>query len=87
MNPKARIKALDDLERSKGWQLVKATMEREIVQAAMALATNPTMTEKEIDFRRGAIWAAQQLIDLPARIRLLAATDVAMSQDDNADDG
>ena len=53
------LKALRD---SRGFQIVKETIEREILAAAMQFADNPLMPEKEIDFRRGAIYACRNLL-------------------------
>lgn len=62
-------------------------MRGEIVTAAMQIATSANMTGQEIDFRRGAIWAAHQLVDLPARLRTRFETEVALSlgKDDRPD--
>lgn len=67
---------------SKGWSLVRQVMQDEIVSAAMNIATQASMTQQQVDFQRGAIWAAKQLLDLPVRIQRLAETEIAMSQDD-----
>ncbi len=69
MSAKTDLKALDTLLASRGWALVNDVMREEIVQAAMLIAENPTMSEKEVDYRRGAIWAAKQLLELPTRLR------------------
>lgn len=47
---------------SRGFEILKQTLEREIVAAAMQFADNPLMPEKEIDFRRGAIYACRNLL-------------------------
>lgn len=82
MKPRQAIKAITDLEASKGWTILRSTMEREVVQAAMAIAQTPNMPLDEINFRRGAIWAAQQLLDLPQRLRLRTEADLALTRDD-----
>ena len=83
MNPKTKIRALDALIKSKGWQVVAEVMAEEQVAAAMAIADNPQMTLDEINFRRGAIWAATQLQDLPSRLIQRLQADVALSKDDS----
>jgi hypothetical protein len=82
VKPHLQLKALDDLEASKGWTILRSTMEREVVQAAMAIAQSPQMPLDEINFRRGAIWAAQQLLDLPTRLRLRLQAEERLTRDD-----
>jgi hypothetical protein len=81
-----QIAALEALKKSKGWQLVEQTMRDEVVAAALAIASNATMTEKEVDFRRGAIWAAQQFLNLPDRLKARLETDRALSREDDSSD-
>lgn len=82
MKPHLQLKALAELEASKGWTILRSTMEREVVQAAMAIAQTPQMPLDEINFRRGAIWAAQQLLELPQRLKLRAEAEVSLTRDD-----
>jgi hypothetical protein len=82
VKPHLQLKSLDDLEASKGWTILRSTMEREVVQAAMAIAQSPTMSLDEINFRRGAIWAAQQLLELPSRLRLRLEAEERLTRDD-----
>ena len=59
------------LSLSRGWAIVREKMEAEIVQAAMQIGKSGGMTTDEIHFRRGSIWAGQQLLELPARLTAL----------------
>ena len=43
-------------------------MEAEVVEAALLIGKSGAMTTDEIHFRRGSIWAAQQLLQLPERM-------------------
>tara|TARA_B100000902_G_C26481130_1_gene514823 strand:+ start:166 stop:444 length:279 start_codon:yes stop_codon:yes gene_type:complete len=79
MKPEAAIKALDSLRTGKGWAYLKAIMEKEVLHAAYQLADNPSMTEKEVDFRRGAMWASRQLIDLPDKAYARLEAEVALN--------
>lgn len=71
MTTKSDIKALDNLAGSRGWALIRERMEAEAVQAALMLGDQRDMTEQQIHFQRGAIWAARQLIDVPAKLKAL----------------
>lgn len=79
MSPKASIQALEALVNSKGWQVIRTTMEAEIVEAAMAIANQAAMSQQEVDFRRGSIWAARQLLQLPERLKVQFETELALS--------
>lgn len=83
MTPKAKLNALDALTKSKGWVLLRETMERELLAAAMAIAKNPEMTEKEVDFRRGSIWAAERLLHLPETLRRSVETELLLESGDD----
>jgi len=75
---RAKLKHIDALTKSKGWQHIREVMQQELVSAAMAIANDPNMTEKEVDFRRGSIWAGHQLLDLPNRLRMRLEAEAAL---------
>ena len=79
MNQQAALKAIESLERSKGWVYVKEVMAQEIMSAAHQIAEHRKMEIEEINFRRGAIWAAQRLLDLPDRLKLRRENEVALN--------
>jgi|TARA_B100001964_G_scaffold134706_2_gene148752 hypothetical protein len=79
MKPEQAIKAIDSLRNGKGWAYLKSVMQDEIIRAAYQLADNPNMTEKEVDFRRGAMWASRQLIDLPDKLFARLEGEVALN--------
>jgi hypothetical protein len=62
---KANQRELKKLFASRGWAILSETMHTEILQAALAIANSANMSLDEINFRRGAIWAANQLLNLP----------------------
>jgi hypothetical protein len=64
------FKGVETLENSRGWTYVREVMEQEIVSAAMGMANNANMSVEEMHFRRGSIWAAKQLLELPERLKL-----------------
>lgn len=83
MTPRERLKGVLDLQKSPGWKALSDVMADEVVAAAMAIADNPKMSLDEINFRRGAIWAAKQLIDLPTKIQLKLENELALSSRDD----
>ena len=68
MTPEAQIKHLKSLASSKGWAEINKVMESEILQLALLMARKPDMTQQQMDFQRGAIWAAEQLLNLPSKL-------------------
>jgi len=68
MNPKTQVKDLIQLTESRGWEQVNEVMKDEILQLALLMARSKEMSQQEMDFNRGAIWAAEQLLNLPSRL-------------------
>jgi len=83
---KAAIKAIDALKSSRGWAIISETMREELIAAAMEIANKQTMGLDEINFRRGAIWAAGQLAYLPERLIQAEQTNIALAPHSNKDD-
>tara|TARA_E500000178_G_scaffold355696_1_gene429292 strand:+ start:424 stop:690 length:267 start_codon:yes stop_codon:yes gene_type:complete len=83
MNSKAKLKAIDDLMKSKGWQVLNQIMKDEIVSSAMSIADNASMDLQEINFRRGSIWAAKQMLEMPVRLRQKLEAEIALDTDDS----
>jgi len=82
LKPKAALQALNGLEKTEGWQLLQSIMEEEIVSSAMAIADKVEMSVDEINFRRGTIWAAKQMLNLPQRVRIKMENEVALDGND-----
>jgi hypothetical protein len=83
VTPREHLKAVLDLQKSPGWKVVADVMNEEVVAAAMAIADSPNMSLDEINFRRGTIWAAKQLVDLPIKIQLKLENELALSHKDD----
>jgi len=73
-----QLNSIDQLTKSKGWAVVEEVMKEEIVSSAMSIADNPNMTLDEINFRRGSIWAARRLLELPERLSAKLESDIAL---------
>ncbi len=82
MTPKASLNAIEALEKSKGWIVLRKVMEEEIVASAMSIAENPNMSLDEINFRRGSIFAAKALVDMPTRLKSKLGAEIALGKDD-----
>ena len=68
MKPKQAIDKLTSLKKTDGWKIIDEVMKQEIMTASFQLSENRDMTLEEIHFKRGAMWAARQLKELPDRL-------------------
>lgn len=62
------IGVLDAYKSDEAWQFLRSILEREIVAAARAMSAPKPMSSDDMNYRRGAMWAAEQLVSLPERI-------------------
>lgn len=69
---------LEELMASSGWKLLETKMRDEIVAAAFAMAENKQLTVDEMNFRRGAMWAARRVTELPTNMKTLIDNDLLM---------
>ena len=53
-------------------------MEKSILQAAFQLCDGPAMTEEEMHFRRGSMWAARKFIELPDVVSQILNNNILM---------
>lgn len=74
------LKALEDLRASRGWAIMRARMEAEILQAARNLGNQIVVPPQAVDFQRGAIWAAGQLIEMPNRVIQEIQTELTLAK-------
>lgn len=70
MKLKNQIKTLIALSESSGWSTLNEVMKEEVLQLALSMARSKEMSQQEMDFNRGAIWAAEQMLNLPSRLIL-----------------
>lgn len=78
MNSKEKLRKLRELEKSSGWEVLVKIMEDEIVSSAMAIAESASMPLDEINFRRGSIYAAKRLLELPSRLAIKLENEIVM---------
>jgi|TARA_R110002153_G_scaffold17833_9_gene62082 hypothetical protein len=78
MTSKEKLRKLKELNQSSGWQVLHEVMEQEIVSVAMEIAESSTMHIDEINFRRGAIFSAKRLLELPQRLAVKLENEIVM---------
>ena len=83
MTSKEKLRKLKELENSSGWNVLVEIMKDEIVQSAMQIAESPNMSLDEINYRRGSIFAAKRLLELPSRLAVHLENEIVM--DDKSD--
>ena len=81
MEKTEELRILHELSESKGWALIQDKMSQEVVAAAFQLGANNGMTIDEIHFRRGAMWAAQKLMQLPETMTTMLENEIILSKD------
>jgi len=78
MTSKEKLRRLKELQNSAGWNVLLEIMKEEIVLSAMQIAETPNMELDEINYRRGSIYAAKRLLELPQRLSVQLENEVAM---------
>lgn len=78
MNAKEAHEQLVDLIQHPGWLYLEAIMQKEIVEAALQIAEPKPYSDQDLDFKRGALWAAKKLIELPARQKQVLENELLM---------
>lgn len=77
---KTDLKELIALSESRGWAKINEVMQDEILQLALSMARSPDMTQQQMDFQRGAIFAAEQLLNVPTRLIQKIEGDLALDE-------
>lgn len=75
---KKKLELINDVREHEGWLFIRQVMQDEVMMAANKLAETPNMSLEELHFRRGAMWAARKLIDIPTLLAAKLENDVAM---------
>ena len=78
MTSKEKLRRLKELDNSEGWNVLLEIMKEEIVVSAMQIAETPNMELDEINYRRGSIYAAKRLLELPQRLAVKLEHEIAM---------
>lgn len=80
MTPESDLESLNKLLTSRGWALVQAALQDDILKAALAMAKSASMPVDEMHFRRGAIHAAASLANVPLVLKAQLETEIRLSQ-------
>lgn len=80
MTIEQQIKAVKALIESDGWRLLSQKLSEELVTASLSMAQNPRLSHDEIQYQRGAIWAASNLPGIPARMLASLENELLMQQ-------
>lgn len=59
---------------------MRATMEAEMLAAARQLGARTVLPQQAVDFQRGAIWAADQLLQMPGRLIQNIQTELTLAK-------
>lgn len=75
----ANLNAIRELAKSDGWVVVSEHLQNDITGAALALASDPNMSESEMHFRRGAIHAAHSYSRIIEAIEIMITNELSLS--------
>ena len=79
MNKVEQKRKVQELLKSDGWGIIQQKMQEEILSAAYQMAENKMLTIDEINFRRGAMFAARRLmVELPKNLDMLLDNEILM---------
>lgn len=70
VKPDEAVKAIDEILSSLGWNLMKEYLKADAQKAVMDFGNNPNMSEQEIHYRRGTIYATNNFCSLPDKLRM-----------------
>lgn len=76
-----KIKQIENLKKllnSPGWLYIQEVMNQEIVKAAYSMAEATPKSLDQINFERGAMWAARRCLDLPQRLMQILESEATM---------
>jgi hypothetical protein len=74
----ALARDLAAMESSPAWEAIRAHLREASLASVKALGAPGTMQEQQVHFTRGAIWAFEELLALPPRLRLAIDNEIAM---------
>jgi hypothetical protein len=74
---RADLDALEEMSKSRGWQVLVEYIQEEANRAVMAMG-KMNMSQDEVAFRRGAIYASQNVINAPSQLLSVMATELLM---------
>ena len=75
---RADLDALEEMSRSRGWQVLVEFMREEASRAVMGMGSKMAMDQGEVAFRRGAIYASQNVINAPSQLISVLAAELLM---------
>ena len=78
MNPRQGLKLVKELKESDGWKYLETVMQTEIIQASCAISDVILLALEVYQYRRGAIWAARKLVELPDALQRKLEDEVRM---------
>lgn len=79
LTPAQQHREIEALIKSKGWFLLEQRMREEVALATNQLASLPSLPADELHWRRGAVWAANKLLQAPHLLKQQIETELALT--------
>lgn len=81
MNTRDRLEKVTELQKSIGWALIREQIKKEIYDLAIKQShPNARSTVDDLQFNRGAVYAASLFLELPERMAASLTTDLMIEQ-------
>ena len=77
--PKQALEAIEELNKSVGWAIVQDFLSNDVLNAAVEMGENPTMTMEEVHFRRGKIGATRGFTELPEKLKMYFENQISLT--------
>lgn len=74
------LKALGDMIASRGWHVLMEFLEGDLIASCVGMGSGPTISNDELRFRAGAIYAANNLIKAPTKIVEMLRAELAIRE-------
>ena len=75
---KEKLALIKRLKKDDAWKFLQEIMKEEILTAAYNLSSDPKTSVDELNWRRGALWASKQLIEMPSVLEVKLENDLMM---------
>jgi len=84
IKPSEAVKSLEELKGSLAWELIEESLMYDSNKAVDDMGSDPTMTDREIHFRRGSIHASRNFKNVPEVLLRFFLNQQALQKSDSA---
>jgi len=86
IKPSDAVASLEEIKGSLAWELIEESLMFDANKAVLDMGSDPTMTEREIHFRRGSIHASRNFKNIPDVLLRYFTNQQALQKSESAGD-